>query len=146
MQARLPDPGASDTFEACKLDWSERERNGAAVRLHRDLLKLRREDPVFAAQRSGALDGAVIGPEAFLLRFFGEAGDDRLLVVNLGLDLRLASMAEPLLAPPADRLWRLAWSSEHPDYGGSGVAVETGGRWRIQGHAAMIMKAEPAEV
>jgi maltooligosyltrehalose trehalohydrolase len=145
MQARLPDPNALDTFEACKLDWAERERNGDAVRLHRDLLKLRRKDPVFAAQRSGSLDGAVIGPEAFLLRFFGEAGDDRLLVVNLGHDLRLASMAEPLLAPPADRLWRLAWSSEHPDYGGSGVAVETGGRWGIQGHAAMVMKAGPAE-
>jgi maltooligosyltrehalose trehalohydrolase len=139
MQARLPDPCSEQTFLACKLDWSERERNEAAVRLHWDLLALRRNDPVFSAQRSHALDGAVIGPEAFLLRFFGEDGDDRLLVVNLGLDLRLASMAEPLLAPPAGREWRLLWSSEHPDYGGAGVSAELKGRWKVQGHAATVM-------
>ncbi|HEX2266101.1 MAG TPA: DUF3459 domain-containing protein, partial [Solirubrobacterales bacterium] len=142
MQARLPEPADEATFAACRLDWSERERNEAAVRLHHDLLKLRR-DATFAAQRSDALDGAVIGPEAFVLRFFGDHGDDRLLVVNLGLDLRLPSMAEPLLAPSAGRVWRLAWSSEHPDYGGSGVAVELQGRWRIQGHSAAVLQAEP---
>ena len=46
-------------------------------------------DPVFRAQRQGGMDGAVLGPEAFLLRFFDASGDDRLLVVNLGRDLHL---------------------------------------------------------
>ena len=33
------------------------------------------------------------GRDAFVLRFFGEDGDDRLLVVNLGTDLHLESRA-----------------------------------------------------
>ena len=145
MQRALVDPASEETFRAAKLDWSERERNQGALQLHRDLLRLRREDPVFASQDSHILDGAVLGPEAFLLRFFGQNGDDRLLIVNLGRDLPLASMAEPLLAPPAGAAWALAWSSEHPDYGGSGTSIETTGRWRIQGHAAMVMRPEPID-
>ena len=42
-----------------------------AYALHLDLLRLRREDPVFRAQGGGGVDGAVLGPEAFVLRFFG---------------------------------------------------------------------------
>ena len=42
-------------------------------------------------QRQGGLDGAVLGPEAFVLRYFGEGGDDRLLLVNLGRDLERRS-------------------------------------------------------
>ena len=34
-----------------------------------------------------SLDGAVITESAFMLRFFGENNDDRLLVVNLGARL-----------------------------------------------------------
>ena len=92
-------------FERCKLDWSERERHGDAVALHRDLLRLRREDPIFARPRRGGLDGAVLGPEAFVLRFFGEDGDDRLMLVNLGRDLERRSIPDPLVAPPEGRIW-----------------------------------------
>ncbi len=96
MQGRLADPEARDSFERCKLDWSEAERHGDAVALHRDLLRLRREDPTFARQRQGGLDGAVLGPEAFALRYFGEGGDDRLMLVNLGRDLERRSIPDPL--------------------------------------------------
>ena len=65
----------------------------------------------------------MLGPEAFVLRFFGEPsteGDagDRLLIVNLGVDLALDPAPEPLLAPPADTLWRVLWSSDDVAYGG----------------------------
>src|SRR5205085_6398077 len=103
------DPAA---FTSCKLDWSEFERNTSAVALHRDLIALRRGDPVFRAQKADALDGAVLGPEAFVLRFFGERGDDRLLFVNSGPDIHRDSFPEPLIAPPEGRNWRLLWSSE----------------------------------
>ncbi|MFO0968903.1 MAG: DUF3459 domain-containing protein [Gemmataceae bacterium] len=59
-----------------------------AVALHRDLLRLRREDPAFRAPKRRMMDGAVLGPDAFLLRFFAAEGD-RLLLVNLGRDLKL---------------------------------------------------------
>ncbi len=65
------------------------------------------------------------------------------MLVNLGLDLTSRSIAEPLLAPPEDREWRLLWSSEHPDYGGCGTPPpETKERWHLPGHAAVVLGAE----
>ena len=141
MQERIPRPDDPATFQRSKLDPSERERHVEAVALHRDLLRLRREDMVFAAQRLGGVDGAVLGPEAFVVRYFGEEGDDRLLLVNLGADLRLEPAPEPLLAPSTDTVWELLWSSEDPAYGGTGTApLETKeGNWRIPGHAAVAL-------
>ena len=89
MQDRFADPGDPATFERCKLDHSERDTHRAIYDLHCDLLKLRRTEPVFRAQKRHGVDGAVLSPEAFLLRFFGQHGDDRLLLVNLGVDLHL---------------------------------------------------------
>jgi maltooligosyltrehalose trehalohydrolase len=108
--------------------------------MHRDLLKLRRNDPVFRQQRQGGLDGAVLGPEAFVLRYFGGQAGDRLLVVNLGLDLHLDPAPEPLLAPQDATGWRILWSSENPRYGGSGTPpLDTDENWRIPGHAAVVL-------
>jgi maltooligosyltrehalose trehalohydrolase len=140
MKDALPDPGDPATFARCKLDWSERDRNAGVLALHRDLLALRRSDAAFSAQRAGAVDGAVLGPEAFVLRFFHEGGD-RLLVVNLGLDLPLAHAPEPLLAPPEGLRWDALWSSEDPRYGGGGTPVLEDGRrgWHIPGHCAVVL-------
>lgn len=141
MIASLPDPSDAATFERCKLDWRERERNPEAVDLHKDILRLRREDPVFRAQKARSVDGAVIAAEAFVLRFFGEAGDDRLVFVNLGMDLALVPAPEPLLAPPEGTRWEVLWSSESPRYGGSGMGpVETEERgFHVQGHSAVVL-------
>jgi maltooligosyltrehalose trehalohydrolase len=141
LRARIPAPQNPAVFERAKLDFAERARHAAVYALHRDLLALRRDDPVFRAQRPGAVDGAVLGPEAFLLRYFGEDGDDRLLVVNLGADLRLAIAPEPLLAPPEGMRWEQQWSSEDPRYGGSGAPeIDADGEWRIPGRAAVAMR------
>src|SRR5262249_4743855 len=113
MMAALPESTALDTFERCTLDFGERERHHEIYRMHADLLAFRRRDPVLSAQRPRGLDGAVLGPEAFLLRFFDdEGGADRLLLVNLGCDLTMNPVPEPLLAPPAEMLWRILWSSD----------------------------------
>lgn len=138
----LASPGSEDTFARCKLNWAERERNADYYALHRDLLKMRREDSVFCSPYPGGVDGAVLGIEAFVLRFFGKKGDDRLLLVNLGTDLRLRAMPEPLLAPVEGCMWKLLWSSEEPCYGGNGTPPlgETG--WRIPGHATLVLKAD----
>ena len=42
------------TFERSRLDLTERQRNPQAYALHRDLIRLRREDPVFSAACTGA--------------------------------------------------------------------------------------------
>jgi maltooligosyltrehalose trehalohydrolase len=139
MQSRLPDPTAPCTFERSKLDFAERQRHGEIYALHRDLLQLRRRDPVFRAQRLGGVDGAVLGPEAFVLRFFGDRGDDRLLVVNLGHDLHLDPAPEPLLAPPENRVWETLWSTEDPRYGGGTRPLDTEDNWQIPGEAAVVL-------
>jgi maltooligosyltrehalose trehalohydrolase len=145
VQETIPDPADVATFERCKLDWSEREKHTTAYSLHRDLLRLRREDPVFRAQRAGGVDGAVLGPEAFALRYFGGTDGDRLLVVNLGRNLRLESAPEPLLAAPAEGPWQILWSSEEPRYGGCGTpALDTDEGWRIPGQAAVVLAPGPA--
>ncbi len=146
-QAALADPFAAETFTRCKLDFTEREKHAALYALHRDLLKLRREDKTFAAQRPGGMDGAVLGPDSFVLRFFGEqpgSDDDRLLVVNFGRLLHLTPAPEPLLAPPFAREWVTLWTSELPVYGGPGpVAVEKDGAWRIPAEAATVLRPAP---
>jgi maltooligosyltrehalose trehalohydrolase len=145
-QAVVADPTDSASFERSKLDLTERDHHAEAYALHLDLLRLRREDPVFADQRGGRLDGAVLGEEAFVLRYFGEAGDDRLLVVNFGLDLRLEAVPEPLLAPPMGRRWEVLWSSEHPKYGGGGTPVlETQEHWLVPGQAAVALIPQALE-
>ena len=147
MQARLPDPADPETFARSKLDLSERQRHAELYTLHRDLLRLRREDPVFRAQRPGGMDGAVLGSEAFVLRFFGEDSDDRLLVVNLGRDLPMEPAPEPLLAPPQDRGWTILWSSEDPRYGGGGTApLEGVANWHMPGHAAVVLRPKTCPV
>jgi maltooligosyltrehalose trehalohydrolase len=142
VQPRLPVPHAHETFQACKLDWSEREKHENAYRMHRDLLTLRREDPVIACQRKNGFDGAVLSNDAFLLRYFDEQYGDRLLVVNLGRDLRLSPAPEPLLAPPEGAQWKMRWSSEDPDYGGGGTPeLDTDDGWRIPGEATVLLVA-----
>jgi maltooligosyltrehalose trehalohydrolase len=132
-------PHERSTFERCKLDWTERDRNSHILALHRDLLRLRREDPVFSAQRSDWIHGAVLGPDAFALRFMGESHGDRLLIVNLGRGFRCSPGSEPLLAPPADGEWGLLWSSDDSRYGGGGGArMRKLGTWNISGHCALV--------
>jgi maltooligosyltrehalose trehalohydrolase len=142
LQASLADPGDPATFERCRLDLAERARHAQAYDLCKDLLALRREDGVFGTRPARSVDGAVLGPEAFVLRFFGDDGNDRLLLVNLGCDLLLREAPEPLLAPPHGRGWRVRWSSEDVRYGGSGIGpVEGDHGWRLPGEAAVAMEA-----
>jgi maltooligosyltrehalose trehalohydrolase len=140
-QGGIADPESPETFARCKLTLSERETHAEAMALHRDLLKLRREDPVFRAQGAGWRDGTVLGREAFAIRFFGETAGDRLLIVNLGLDLELEPVPEPLLAPLTGLRWEVLWSSEDPRYGGSGAPPpeDDKGCWRLSGQAAVVL-------
>ncbi|MBX3441082.1 MAG: malto-oligosyltrehalose trehalohydrolase [Planctomyces sp.] len=145
MQARLPDPAERATFERSHLDWTERDRNVEAVSLHRDLIALRRSDPVISRQPAD-IDGAVLSSEAFLIRWFDDASGDRLLVVNLGRDLHLVPAPEPLLAEPGDCRWQMLFSSEDPQYGGLGAtSVEHEGAWTLPGRSAALLAARSIE-
>ena len=142
-RAALVDPTDRRAVRECVLDLLERDADGhrEVFDLHRDLLRLRRDNPLFTDQRPGARDGAVLGLEAFAIRLLGsDPLLDRLLLVNLGRLLRLRSPAEPLLAPPFDATWELEWSSEDPRYGGRGTPppVTRAGYW-LPAHAALLL-------
>jgi maltooligosyltrehalose trehalohydrolase len=90
-------------------------------------------------------EAAVLDEKAWLLRFSAE-GRDRLLIVNLGLDLSLAPIAEPLLAPAPDYDWQLLWSSEDPLYGGVNVPLPgKDGIWCVPGQSAIVLASAPTD-
>lgn len=140
-RARLDEPAAQHTFGRSTLDFSERQTHAGTYRLHRDLLRLRRSTPAFAAQRRGVVDGAAIADAALVLRFMLGGFEDRLLVVNLGADLDRNSLAEPLVAPPRGCQWEIEWSSHDPAYGGFGTPdLWPEGRWYLPADSAVVFR------
>jgi maltooligosyltrehalose trehalohydrolase len=145
----LPDPSDELTFRRCRLDHAERDAHHEILALHRDLLRLRREDHAFRLQRGDCIEGAVLRGAAFVLRYFGanpyerdDTGgthEERLVVVNLGPDLRFDPAPEPLLAPPAGTEWQVRWSSEDPAYGGRGTTALDTDNWEIPGHSTVVL-------
>jgi maltooligosyltrehalose trehalohydrolase len=143
--AAVTDPCDEATFRACVLDPKDRRLDHPTVAMHRELLRMRREDPAFTDGRPHAIDGAVLSEHAFVIRYRqADPRADRLLLVNLGATLIRTAIPEPLLAPPDDATWKLAWSSEDPRYGGHGTPpVFTRARTAIPGRAAVVLAPEP---
>jgi maltooligosyltrehalose trehalohydrolase len=147
MRAALAAPNDEATFTRSRLDWNEHEAHAQHRRLHADLIALRRTDLAFSQQAPGAVDGAVLDAELFVLRYATpQPADERLLIVNLGRDVPAASFAEPLIAAPQGYSWALAWSSEAPEYGGLGTPAIGRGGWRVLGRAALVLKPERKDV
>ena len=127
---RLPAPDDPEAFSLYKLDFSDREKNRELYNLHIDLLKLRRDDSRFRQQKLDGIDGSVLGAMSFVLRYFSEANDDRLLLVNLGETQVLHPASEPLLAPPEGCRWETLWTSDSHRYGGGEAgAIATPEQW-----------------
>lgn len=78
-RARIPDPQARSTFEASRLDWTERAREPHAgiERLYHVLLRLRRDAPV------GRFEAAPLGADAIGLLRATTAGEALLVVARL---------------------------------------------------------------
>ena len=146
VQALVPNPSSENTFRSSKLDWSETEAHAPALALHRDLIRLRREDPVLSSPDAYRFDGATVTESAFLLRWFADDDTDRLLIVNMDRQVEFDSIPEPIVAPPRDKDWTLLWCSEDARYGGHGIIVplEAGGRGRacFPAQCAVLLKAE----
>jgi maltooligosyltrehalose trehalohydrolase len=141
VQEQVPAPHDPDVFRRCKIDWNERERNAAMLEMHRDLLRIRRENPPFPPH-DAVIDGAVLAERCFVLRSLRRSGHDQLLIVNLGDEFRLEPVKEPLLAPESGSDWRVAWSSESRQYGGSAAPVwdvhGEDGSWRIPSRCTLL--------
>ncbi|MEO8480909.1 MAG: malto-oligosyltrehalose trehalohydrolase [Acidobacteriota bacterium] len=140
----MSDPCDRDTFERCKLRRDETPERSAIRALHASLLQLRTSEAAFRMHDRHDIDGAVLGPQAFVLRFFERSAErfenDRLLLVNLGGQLDMNIVPEPLLAAPAGHRWSTIWSSDDPAFGGPGVfpVVRLGG-WCLPPEGAVVL-------
>ena len=144
VQAVLPAPVHETTYQQCKLNLAERATHRHWYTFHRDLIHLRRTDPVINAASLSRPDGAIIASEAFVLRYQGGELGDRLLIVNLGCDLDVSPVPEPLVAPPRGARWVPQWSSEAPAYGGGGTPpVRPHSHLHVPGEAAILLRSEP---
>ena len=144
----VPDPYTEEAFRRSKIDIEEHRKNAGIYALHRDLLSLRREDPVILGEKRKAIDGAVVGRDLFVIRYFGSIDDDdRLLIFNMGSDAVLNPVPEPLMAPSGRHTWKMKWYSEAPVYGGSGVptVLRENAWWKIAGNCAFLMVPEKDE-
>jgi maltooligosyltrehalose trehalohydrolase len=143
--SRIEEPSDPWTFVRCKLDWAERRRHAHTLDLHRDLLRLRRDDPVLRRSRDRRVDGAVISERAFMIRYFGEGEGDRLLFINLGARAHADPLPEPLIVPPRGAEWRQIFSTESPEYGGWGAPkLETADDgWWLPAESATLLTSAP---
>ena len=142
----LPAPDDPQVFARCKLDFAERQKNLQLYDLHIDLLRLRREDPRFRQQSPGGIDGAVLGPASFVLRYFSKENNDRLLIVNFGESQALHPASEPLLAPPTGCKWETLWTSDSLCYGGAGaIAIANEEQWFLPAESTFVLRAEHKE-
>jgi maltooligosyltrehalose trehalohydrolase len=143
----LPPAVDAESFERSKLDLGERERHREWYVFHRDLIQLRQTDAVMRQAARRAPEGAVLAPSAFLLRYPGGPDGDRLLLVNLGTDLDVRPVPEPLLAPPSGTHWALQWSSQAPAYGGSGTPpIRPHSLLHVPGESALLLQSVPGPV
>ncbi len=139
MQEEVRNPNDVSAFERSKLD-RDSDRDIRIFSLYKDLIALRRSDPVLRRPKLGGIDGAILSNTAFLLRYFDSAHGDRLAIFNLGADLHLDPSPEPLLAPPANAEWILHWSSENPKYGGTGTfPPDSSENWRLPAYSALLL-------
>ena len=81
---RIPDPQALETFDASRLNWEERDEptHHGTLELYRELLALRRTDPVLSRATRQNLRVEARG-DVLLVRIEGAFGV-RLLLVNFG--------------------------------------------------------------
>lgn len=139
-------PTGEEAFHASRLRLEERKTHAEALAFHRELLRLRREDPVFSAQSRRGIDGQTLSPGALVLRYFGAgSAGDRLLFLNLTTELVLDPCPYPLLAPIPRQGWRGLFSSEEVRFGGFGARFPSSdGPWVIPGGCAFALASTPA--
>jgi len=96
----VPDPQDPETFERSRLDWSERDREPHArlLRLHRELIALRRRESAFRTARFADLSAEADDDAGrFLLRI-----GDLEIRVNFGADAWATAAGELLLGTRED--------------------------------------------
>ncbi|MBX7168953.1 MAG: malto-oligosyltrehalose trehalohydrolase [Pirellulales bacterium] len=143
-QRLLHRPDDPDVVRRCRIDFRERETHRPAYELHRELLRLRREDPILSDRSTYELHTAVIGEDIVLIRYLTRDRQDRLVVANLGTELAFRPAAQPLLAPVPGTRWEQVFTSGDVRFGGSssGPLLRDDG-WHFPGETTVLLRLAP---
>lgn len=144
IRKAIPDPENPRTFIDCKLNSQNHDTNPMYI-LMKDLIALRKTDPVFKKMQNIKIDGATLGTDSFLIRYFGGEDGDRILLINFGPDYYFNPCPEPLLAPGLNMEFEILLSSEALKYAGEGTPPINIPYWKILGHSAIVLKTRPTK-
>jgi maltooligosyltrehalose trehalohydrolase len=111
QRERIPDPQAVSTFERSCLDWTRarEEPHASTLRLHRALLRLRREEPLLRDSPERTARVTAVGRDALAIAY-GRGGRALAVVVRLAG----AGPVERPRGPNEQRPFRLVLSTEDP--------------------------------
>jgi maltooligosyltrehalose trehalohydrolase len=131
-QRNIPDPQAESTFRASKLDLRDRERNAGIYALYRELLALRRSDPVLRNRDRSMTTAEPSGLHTLVVRRW--LGDEqRVLVANFG-----AATTVPLDVDDA----RILLATNEMRFGGDGQETRIAdGVVAVPARTALILAA-----
>ncbi|HEU5115613.1 MAG TPA: DUF3459 domain-containing protein, partial [Isosphaeraceae bacterium] len=98
----IPDCQAVSTFQACKLDWPEREREPYAgiERFYRAWLEIRAREPALREHNCGSHHAGTLGPDTLFVHRSSHSGERLLFVARLKGSGQ-AELTEKLLEPTA---------------------------------------------
>jgi maltooligosyltrehalose trehalohydrolase len=119
LRASIPDPQDPETFLRSKLDLSEREVNAPIYELYRELLRLRREDPVLRVQDRATTHADAIGAQIVTVHRWHQ-DEHRLLVANFGPSVGITPANHPALAHLPAAGWELLLTTDDRRFGGAG--------------------------
>ncbi len=130
----IPDPQSPETFFRSRLNLKEREIHTGTYAFYKELLRLRREDPVLRVQERTQSRATEVGPQIIVMERW-DADERRVLVANFGPSVGITFAGQPDLARLLDFDWTLLLTSSDRRFGGDGgacgQAVEEG-RQRIE--------------
>lgn len=139
----IPDPQARETFERCKLDWSEVDASPGKdiLALHRALLTVRREEPAMAASGRAEFDVAALPGDVLVVRRRPRRlGEALLFVIALRGGARV-QLRGSRVAPPEGRKWALLLDTE--TFGGDKPAELDRDWLTLHGPGAVVLRARP---
>ncbi len=119
MRQTIPDPQSKSTFLASKLDWSETERHAGTLTLYRELLRLRREDPVLSVNDRARTDAFAASAQVVVIHRWNES-EHRVLVANFGQAVEIAPEWLERVEGGPDGGWEVLLSTDERRFGGEG--------------------------
>ncbi len=121
---RIPDPQAEATFLRSHLDLEERDRppHDGVYQLFRELLRLRRDDPVLRRQDRWNLLAEGLGVALIAVERWDGEGRRRLLLANLGDEAHLSLDEQAWLGEAAALTWQPILATSEERFAGPGVA------------------------